>query len=99
MKRFNLSQIMKNAHRTYKYVGKKQGKTFGEVLKATWRLAKLHVAMEESAAKAKAAEEAKAEEMRIARMNTKSVRADFQGEISHEALYGRSFVSGGYCGD
>ena len=47
----------------------------------------------------KAAEEAKAEEMRIARMNTKSVRADFQGEISHEALYGRSFVNGGYCGD
>lgn len=41
MKRFDLSEIMRNAHRTYKYSGKKQGKTFGEVLKATWRLAKL----------------------------------------------------------
>ena len=40
MKRFDLSEIMRNAHRTYKYSGKKQGKTFGEVLKATWRLAK-----------------------------------------------------------
>ena len=33
MKRFDLRQIMRDAHRTYKYVGKKQGKTFGEVLK------------------------------------------------------------------
>ena len=41
MKRYNLSEIMRTAHRTYKYVGKKQGKTFGEVLKSTWRLAKL----------------------------------------------------------
>ena len=41
MKRFDLSEIMRNAHRTYKYSGRKQGKTFGEVLKATWRLAKL----------------------------------------------------------
>ena len=90
---------MKTAHRTYKYVGKKQGKTFGEVLKATWRLAKMHVAMEESAAKAKAEAEAKAEEMRIARMNTKVEKADYNGYISHEALYGHSFVNGGYVGD
>ena len=40
MKRYNLSEIMKNAHRSYKYSGKQQGKTFGEVLKATWKLAK-----------------------------------------------------------
>lgn len=99
MAKFNKGEIMRNAHRTYKYVGKKQGKTFGEVLKATWRLAKLHVAMEESAAKAKAAEEARAEEMRIARLNTKSVKADFKGEISHEALYGHSFRNGAYVGD
>ena len=26
MKRYNLSEIMRTAHRTYKYVGKKQGK-------------------------------------------------------------------------
>lgn len=45
MKRFDLRQIMRDAHRTYKYVGKKQGKTFGEVLKSTWKLAKLNVTM------------------------------------------------------
>lgn len=99
MGKYDKSEIMKTAHRTYKYVGKKQGKSFGEVLKSTWKLAKLHVAMEESARKAKAEAEAKAEEMRIARMNTKSVRADYQGEISHEALYGHSFRSGAYVGD
>ena len=47
MKRFDLRQIMRDAHRTYKYVGKKQGKTFGEVLKSTWKLAKLNVTMQE----------------------------------------------------
>ena len=31
MKRFDLSEIMRNAHRTYKYSGKKQGKTFGDL--------------------------------------------------------------------
>ena len=41
MKRYNLSEIFKNAHRNYKYSGKKQGKTFGECLKSAWRLAKL----------------------------------------------------------
>ena len=39
---------MKTAHRTYKYSGKRKGKTFGEVLKATWKLAKMDVAIEAS---------------------------------------------------
>ena len=56
MTRYNLSEIMRTAHRTYKYVGKKQGKTFGEVLKSTWRLAKLDVARQEADAKRKAEE-------------------------------------------
>lgn len=99
MKRYDLSQIMKNAHRTYKYVGKKQGKTFGEVLKATWRLAKLSVAMDESAAKAREEMRAKAEEARTERMNTKVESADYKGYISHEALYGHSFRNGSYVGD
>ena len=51
MKRFDLRQIMRDAHRTYKYVGKKQGKTFGEVLKSTWKLAKLNVTMQEELAR------------------------------------------------
>mgnify|MGYP003157212863 CR=1 FL=1 len=53
MKRFDLSEIMRNAHRTYKYSGKKQGKTFGEVLKATWRLAKLQENFSQEAMKAR----------------------------------------------
>lgn len=53
MKRFDLSEIMRNAHRTYKYSGKKQGKTFGEVLKATWRLAKLQESFSPEAMKSR----------------------------------------------
>ncbi|WP_320974463.1 hypothetical protein [Bacteroides sp.] len=53
MKRFDLSEIMRNAHRTYKYSGRKQGKTFGEVLKATWRLAKLQENFSQEAMKAR----------------------------------------------
>lgn len=53
MKRFDLSEIMRNALRTYKYSGKKQGKTFGEVLKATWRLAKLQENFSQEAMKAR----------------------------------------------
>lgn len=53
MKRFDLSEIMRNAHRTYKYLGRKQGKTFGEVLKATWRLAKLQENFSQEAMKAR----------------------------------------------
>lgn len=45
MKRYDLRQIMKSAWRTYKYVAKKQGKTFAQVLKSTWRLAKLNVSI------------------------------------------------------
>lgn len=53
MKRYNLSEIMKNAHRSYKYSGKQQGKTFGEVLKATWKLAKLQAIFTQEAVKAR----------------------------------------------
>lgn len=99
MKKYNKSQIMKNAWRTYKYVGKKQGKSFGECLASSWRLEKLAVSMAESQAKAKAQREAEAKANAEYRANNKAVKADYNGAISHEALYGRSFVSGGYCGD
>ncbi|WP_288734962.1 hypothetical protein [uncultured Phocaeicola sp.] len=45
MKRYDLREIMKNAWRTYKYVAKRQGKTFAQVLKSTWRLAKMRVSV------------------------------------------------------
>ena len=80
MKRYNLSEIMKTAHRTYKYVGKKQGKTFGEVLKSTWRLAKLDVARQESDLKHKAKEEKRLEALRNIKP-AEVVRYNFSGEI------------------
>ena len=67
MKRYNLSEIMRTAHRTYKYVGKRQGKTFGEVLKSTWRLAKLNVARQEADAKRKAEEEKRLDTLKNSR--------------------------------
>lgn len=76
--KYNRSEIFKNAHRTYKYRGKKRGKTFAEVLKATWMLAKMHVSMAENEAKRKAEEDAKAEALRTARMNRKVERADYK---------------------
>ena len=97
--KYNRSEIFKNAHRTYKYRGKKQGRTFAEVLKATWMLAKIQVSMAENEAKRKEKENAKAEALRAARLNSKAERADYNGYISHEALYGRGFISGGYVGD
>lgn len=100
MGKYNRSQLMKDAWRTYKYVGKKKGQTFGEVLKSTWRLAKMHISMAENAAKAKAKMDAEYNKRMEARKNEKPAKAaDYKGYISHEALYGRSFVSGGYCGD
>lgn len=48
MRMYDLKQIMKDAWRTYKYVAKKKGKTFGEVLKSTWKMAKLQVSMKKA---------------------------------------------------
>lgn len=97
--KYNRSEIMKNAHRTYKYVGRKQGKTFGEVLKATWRLAKVYAAMEERAAAEAAKRDAEHKEWLEYRAANPVQSGDYKGYISHVALYGREFVSGGYCGD
>lgn len=100
MGKYNRSQILKTAWRTYKYVGKKKGQSFGEVLKSTWRLAKMHVSMEESAARAKAKKDAEYRQWVESKKNeVKASSADYKGYISHTALYGHEFVSGGFCGD
>lgn len=49
MKRFNLSQIMKSAHRNFR----KGGKTFSECLKAAWSFAKLQEQFSPKAMKAR----------------------------------------------
>lgn len=40
MKRYNLSRIMKDAHRMYRCSYKKSGKTFGQALHWAWLVAK-----------------------------------------------------------
>lgn len=96
MKRYNLSQIMKSAHRTYKYVGKKQGKTFGEVLKSTWKLAKLDVAIQESAAKRQSKEAKKAAEHKNCQP-AEVVRYNFAGDVYNRNSKG--YMGSQYCGD
>ena len=91
--KYDRSQIMKNAHRTYKYRGKKQGRTFAEVLKATWMLAKLQYSMEENAKKREAEEEARAMMLRNAKP-AEVVRDNF----TYEDVYG-TFSNGRYVGD
>lgn len=100
MKRFNLSEIMRNAHRTYKYVGKKQGKTFGEVLKATWKLAKLDVAMQEAEAKRPAKALQEAEEAKNRKPAQRSSYDSFN--LNWFDCYNRNsrgYMGSQYCGD
>ena len=89
-----LQLIRNNANRTY--VGKKQGKTFGEVLKSTWRLAKLDVARQEADAKRKAEEEKRQEALKSSKP-AEVVRYNFIGEIYNRNS--RGYMSSQYCGD
>lgn len=100
MKRFNLSEIMRNAHRTYKHVGKKQGKTFGDVLKSTWKLAKMSVAMQESAAKRQAEAARQAEEVKNRKPAERSSYDSFN--LNWADCYNsnsRGYMGSQYCGD
>lgn len=91
--KFNKSEVMRIAHRSYKYRGKKQGKTFAEVLKATWMIAKIHVQMAEVAAKREAEAEARAMMFR----NSKPAEV-IRDNLTYEDVYG-TFRSGRYVGD
>lgn len=91
--KYDRKEIMKNAWRTYKYVGKKQGKTFAEVLKGTWMLAKLAASMEQKAKEQKAERMARAEMLENAKP-AEVVRDNF----TYEDVYG-TFRSGRYVGD
>lgn len=54
MKKFNLSQIMKSAHRSYK---RNNGeKSFSDCLKSAWKFAKLQESVSDDKMKAKATE-------------------------------------------
>ena len=95
MKKYDLSQIMKNAHRTYKYVGKKQGKTFGEVLKSTWSLFKMHAAMAELRARQDA--ELKKQSDEFVHVKAEAVKYTFEGDVYDRTSKG--YLGSQYCGD
>ena len=87
---------MLTSNRTYKYLCKKQGITFGEVLKSTWRLAKLDVARQEADAKRKAEEEKRQEALKSSKP-AEVVRYNFIGEIYNRNS--RGYMGSQYCGD
>lgn len=94
MRMYDLKQIMKDAWRTYKYVAKKKGKTFGEVLKSTWRLAKLQVSM-------KKAMDTKREPLARLQSACKAVSYDWSG-VTEAAIYpdnNSGYLGSKYCGD
>ncbi len=93
MKRFDLKQIMKDAWRTYKYVARKKGKTFGEVLKSTWRMAKMQFAMS-AVAKSEPFSGLKS-------ANKKVITYDWSG-VKAEDIYPDNtsgYLGSKYCGD
>lgn len=94
MKQFDLKQIMKDAWRTYKYVAKKKGKTFAEVLKSTWRLAKLQVSMQK-------AMDSKSQPLSGLKSACKAVSYDWSG-VTVSDIYSdnsRGYLGSKYCGD
>lgn len=100
MKRFDLSEIMRTAHRTYKYSGKKQGKSFAEVLRQTWKLAKLHVSIEESL-KAQS-EQRKIESQKMAEIKTTTIEYKMPKAMTSDILYphnNRGYMGAKFVGD
>lgn len=100
MRKYDLKKIMKQAHRTYKYVGQKKGQTFGEVLKATWRLEKMRVTMAENEAKRKAERAKELEEFK----NRKPAISSSYNDLSITwndcySVNSRGSMGAQYCGD
>lgn len=80
MKRYDLSKIMKDAHRMYRYSYKKRGKTFGQALHLAWFMAKSLVEAEE---REKREQRRKEEEARKREEWTK------QEHFTSESIYNR----------
>lgn len=99
MKRYNIQQVMKDAHRLYGNDFQRRGRTWAECLKSAW-------GYEKDAVRIREAKAAKLDAMIVAswavhnaRKNEKSNKNEFEG-ISSDAVsfsmgYGRSL----YCGD
>lgn len=90
MKKYDKKEIMRAAWRTYKFVTKKKGQSFGETLKATWRLAKVQHAL-------KSMEENKPAKAKT-EVVVKKAEAYNWGCFTAEDIYPSS-RSGKYCAD
>ena len=93
MKRYNLSQIMKDAHRFYRS-NSRMGRTFGECLKLAWGWAKDEVKFKEE-------REAKVKVV-IANYNPAERTSHINGRLTLSYCYNansRGYMGSQYCGD
>lgn len=100
MKRYDLSSIMKSAHRLYKYTYGKRGKTFGDALRTAWNAEKASVRAKEAGQRrkeeeARRREEASKEERFVSKENIYN-RLDIPSSVfyntSSKGLYGAHYV-------
>ena len=93
MKRYNLSQIMKDAHRFYRSKSR-MGRTFGECLKLAWGWAKDEVKFKEE-------REAKVKVV-VANYKPAERKSYNEGKITWSDCYNvnsRGYMGSQYCGD
>lgn len=93
MKRYNLSQIMKDAHRFYRSKSR-MGRTFGECLKLAWGWAKDEVKFKEE-------REAKVKVV-IANYKLAERTSHVEGRLTWSDCYNsnsRGYMGAQYCGD
>lgn len=98
MKRFNLSQIMKDAHRLYNNEYQRKGRSWGECLQAAWRWAK-------DAVKVRAEKEAKLQAMIEASWAAHNERKNQPAQpdsLTWDDCYNsnsKGYMGSQYCGD
>lgn len=98
MKKYNLSQIMKDAHRLYKNEYQRKGRSWGECLKAAWRWEKTNVkAREEREEKLQAVIKA-SWEAHNARKNEEKKSENLTWEDCYNRN-SRGYLGAQYCGD
>jgi hypothetical protein len=94
MKRYNLSQIMKDAHRFYKSKSR-MGRTFGECLKLAWRWAKDAIKFAEE-------RETKVKAMLANQKPTNRTISGAVSTLTWDDCYNRNsrgYMGSQYCGD
>lgn len=98
MKRFNLSQIMKDAHILYNNEFQRRGRSWGECLKAAWR-------WEKDAVRVRAEKEAKQKAMLEAAWAAHNARKNEPAKVDNLTwsdcynVNSRGYMGSQYCGD